>query len=80
MGEDIMTWINFVLILGLIGIVIYLWTKIHNIDKGWLQTTNEIKSKIGALVRQINKILDAEYNIDVAQQADINKLKINSLI
>jgi len=78
--EGIITWLNFILTLALIGIVIFLMVKIHKIDKGWSQTTNEIKSKIGAIIRQINKILEAEYNIDVAQQADINKLKINSLI
>jgi sensor domain CHASE-containing protein len=76
---EIMTWLNFVLVLGVIGVVIYLGVKLHTIDRNWSQTTNEIKSKIGALIRQINNILEAEYNIDVAQQADINRLKLNSL-
>jgi sensor domain CHASE-containing protein len=76
---EIMTWLNFVLVLGVIGVVIYLGVKLHTIDRNWSQTTNEIKSKIGALIRQINNILEAEYNIDVSHQADINRLKLNSL-
>lgn len=76
---DAVAWTTFIMTLAILGMVIYLWVKIINIDKGWSQTTEEIKSKIGQLVRQLNKILEAEYNIDVAQQMDINKLKFNTL-
>lgn len=76
---DVVASINLIISLALVGAVIYLWVRVANIDKTWSKTIDEIKSKIGALIRQINSILEAEYTVDVAQQADINKLKLSSL-
>ena len=40
-----------------------------------INTTNEIKSKIGSLIREFNINSRQDYNINVAQQNEIDLLK-----
>jgi predicted PurR-regulated permease PerM len=55
-------------------LVILLYTQIKNIENKMSATFNEIKSKIGSIIRDINLINKIEYDVDMEQQANINNL------
>jgi hypothetical protein len=78
--ETILLLILTIVVVALCGLMIYMYMKVMSIDKYLSVSVAEIKSKIGSLIREINRINQIEYNIDVSQQKDINKLKTNNLM
>lgn len=74
------TVLNFVIALALIAMVTYIWVRYEKVNREWTTQADEIKSKIGSIVRQLNKIFESEYSVDLNQQADINKLKLSHML
>lgn len=64
-----------VLIIANFAFAGYIFVKVTSLEKSTTQSTLEIKTKIGSLVREINNINKSGYEMDVRQQEDINKLR-----
>lgn len=54
--------------------IIYLYTKVFAMERDTNQKISEIKSKIGAIIRDINLINKLEYEVDMEQQSSINNM------
>jgi len=62
------------LILSLVGALIYLYVYVFKNMSALYNSDLEIKSKIGSLVRDINFINKQDYQVEVEQQSNINKI------
>lgn len=60
--------------LGFLGVQIYFNVTFFKNIQALQNSTTEIKSKIGSLVRDINFMNSQEYNMEVVQQENINKI------
>lgn len=67
------------IVLALVGITIYLFIKVTQVDSSTSKSITEIKSKIGSIIRAVNNVNKLEYQVDVSQQKDINKMKYQTL-
>ena len=63
------------IILVMFGLIIYTIYDSKKKHGEMIDTTNEIKSKIGSLIREFNINSRQDYNINVAQQNEIDMLK-----
>lgn len=72
--------IGMILMLVLIGFVIFLFMRVIKLERMVAVSIAEIKSKIGSVIREVNKVNNLEYKIDVNQQKDINRLKEQSYL
>lgn len=55
-------------------LVVMLYVQIKNLENKMRGTFDEIKSKIGSIIRDINLINRIEYDTDMEQQVNINNL------
>lgn len=62
--------------LGTLGVQIFFNVTFYKNIQALQTSDNEIKSKIGSLVRDINFINKQEYNVDVELSQNINKLGV----
>lgn len=59
----------------LTGAIIFLFIKVYAVQSSLNKQMLEVKSKIGAVIREVNRVNDLKYKVDVSQQTDINKLR-----
>jgi hypothetical protein len=75
MGIDLIISV-FAIVLGIVNLIltIIMFVHIKNTDNKIKDSFNEIKSKIGSIIRDINLINKIEYDVDMEQQLNINNL------
>lgn len=64
-----------ILILTAVGLSIYNIIKLKQLQSSTNTTIDEIKSKIGSMIRQINAINKIDYTVDMEQQSMITNLR-----
>lgn len=69
--------INLFLILLLIGCVIYLFIKQQSLSKSTQERIEEIKARMGTLVKELNHILAQKRKIDDRQAMKLDNLKMS---
>jgi len=69
--------INLFLTLLLIGCVIYLFIKQRGLSKSTQKRLEEIKARMGTLVKELNHILAQKRKIDDNQGANLDKLRMS---
>lgn len=67
--------VNLFLIMVLFGLVIYLIVRSVQQNNKVDTVVAEIKSKIGSMIKDLNKMNMQEYKVDLQQSADIATLK-----
>lgn len=67
--------LNFLLILALVGMVIYVMVRQHKMQAKMDDHVASIKSKIGSLIRDVNLANTNEYAVDLEQSANIKALQ-----
>lgn len=71
---EIATIIALILSIILLGLVIFIYVRHFSYEKATDNAILEIKSKIGSIIKDINQINSMEYEVDMEQQALLNKL------
>ena len=75
-GKLLVTLFFILLFLAFLAVQIYFNVTFYKNIRALQGSTTEIKSKIGSLVRDINMINAQDYNTDVVQQENINKISM----
>lgn len=71
---DVFSGINLFLLVILIGCVVYVWIRMETTRKNTNKEMLEIKSKLGAVIREVNAAFKVDYVIDADQQQRLNRL------
>lgn len=64
-----------VLVLLVLCALIVLYVKVFSLETSTRKAILEIKSKIGSIIREVNRSNEIHYKVDASQQSDINRLK-----
>ena len=67
--------VNFFVTLAVVAAVVILYIRFKNLKTKQDTDVAEIKTKIGAMIREINAFMRSDFAVDVEQSANINKLK-----
>jgi hypothetical protein len=74
MPDNVFAIILSIVVLGIIIALIYLYTFVFKHVKSLNTSILEIKSKIGSIVRDVNFMHKADYEVDVQQQKKIDQI------
>lgn len=68
--------LSLVLVVITIGLIIFLFVKVYSVEAALNKNTLEIKSKIGSVIKEVNRVNEIKYKVDVNQQLDINRVSV----
>jgi len=77
--ELVLATVAIIVAISTMASTIYLYIRVFTLESRFKTAVDEIKSKIGSIIRDINIINRIEYDVDVQQQEQINHMSKQSL-